>query len=145
MSPSDIAAKLVAPAMQARENGRHYSGFKVGCMGCGSGGEIFHGANLKLTKESSPVCAEEFVMQQAEEAGVLLDVMVVTGRPRDEDTTPTLHCCGERCRPAMRRRIREGRAIKPDTHLTFVNSETGHIEEFTIESLMQAHGESLDD
>ncbi len=105
---------------------------------------MFFGANIKPTPDAKPICAEELVMLQAMEAGVVLEVMVVTGLPRKEDTTPTLHCCGERCRPRMRMRTREGKAIKPDTHLTFVNPVTHAVEEFTVESLMRAHGESLD-
>ena len=140
---STIAA-LLPLARDARENGRHYNGFKVGCLGYGPNGEIFLGANFKPTQDAEPLCSEEQVMLQAAEAGVILRGLIVVGQPRVEDTTRTLHCCGERCRPAMRRRMRLGAVVEPETRIVCVNSITGAIEEFTVLSLHEAHGETLD-
>lgn len=145
MSPSDpTAAGFVAPATEARNGANHYNGFKVGALGYG-GGRIFEGANTKPTADAAPDCAEMKIMRAAAEAGVILDGMVVVGQPRKEDTTPTLHCCGERCRPLMRGYIREGKVLRPDTRITCVNVLTSAVEEFTVESMHAAHGESLDD
>lgn len=136
--------KVREMAHQAREFARHYGDFKVGCVGWAQG-KIFMGANYKPTQDAEPTCAEEQVMLQVIELGLVLDGMVIVGQPRKEDTTPTLHCCGERCRPRMRNRIREGTAVRPDTQLICVNAITGVREEFTVETLHQFHNESLDD
>jgi hypothetical protein len=92
-----------------------------------------------------PTCAEEQVMLQAIEAGVILQLLIVVGQPREEDTTPTLHCCGERCRPRMKLRAKEGRAVSRKTKILCVHSANPDVrEEFTLESLFAAHDESFD-
>ena len=138
--------ELVSLARDVRENANHYAGFKVGCVGCGPRGEIFLGANYKPRQDMEPTCAEEQVMLQAMEAGVVLVQLVVMGQPRKEDATLTLHCCGERCRPRMKRRVKEGVAVSRQTRILLLHSADPTLrEEFTIESLFAEHGESLDD
>lgn len=137
----------MAVAYQVRECAHHYNGFNVSCVGW-AGKQLLIGVNVKPTKESAPVCAEEQVMLQAETLGVMLDGMVIVGEPRQEDVENglrTLHCCGERCRPAMRRRNKSGKVVRPDTVLICVNPQTLDKEEFTVEALHAFHGESLDD
>lgn len=144
MSPADPRARaLVAPAIEARKNGNHYNGFHVGAVGSDGAGHIYQGANFKPTKDAAPKCAEQFVFEAVEAAGATLEVLVIVGIPREEDATPTLHCCGERCRPRMRQLIREGKVLKPTTRIICVNAANSHVEEFTVESLMKAHGETL--
>jgi cytidine deaminase len=145
VSRDTIDPQWLALAEEARLRlSNHYNGFKVGCIGRGEHGELFMAGNLKPVKDITPVCAEEFVMLQAEKAGIKLTHLIVAGVPREEDRTPTLHCCGERCRPAMRRRIREGGVISPDTGLVFHNHVSWWREEYTMASLMAFHGETLD-
>jgi cytidine deaminase len=149
MSPSDpIAAELVAPAMAARENGEHYNGFKVGCIGYHQtdDGSVcrFEGANTKPTPHSKKDCAEMKVMRAADHAGVILRGLVVVGQPRVEDDTLTLHPC-EACRELMRYYIKKRRVIESTTSITCVNALTAHVEDFTVAELFVAHGEFLDE
>jgi len=147
MSLKDNATALLSRALEARENGNHYAGFKVGCLGCGPEGEIFLGANYKPRQDMEPTCAEEQVMLQAMEAGVVLSLLIVVGQPRKEDDpSRPLHCCGERCRPRMRRRAREGKAVSRETQIVCVHATNPRVrEDFTLESLCAEYGETMDD
>jgi len=148
MSPQNpIAAELVTPAMAARENGKHYAGFKVGCIGyyeepndgslC-----IFEGANTKPDPLAKKDCAEMKVMRSAKCRHVTLRGLVVVGQPRAEDVTPTLHPC-EECRKLILQYVASGEVIETSTQITCINALTGEVEEFTVAELFAAHGEPL--
>lgn len=141
----DLSA-LIAAAMVARGFADHYRSFNVGCAGFShSSGIALLGANSKPKPDAVPVCAEMKVMTAAARLGVTLDHIVVVGRLRAEDTTATLHCCGERCRPLMRGFLRQGKGvILPETKIICVHPDTRAIQTFTVVSLMEAHGENLD-
>ncbi len=133
----------VAIAQQAHACAHHYKNFHVSCVGYAKG-RMLIGTNIKQREEDIPVCAEEAVMLQAEEHGLILEWMVIYGQPREQDETDTLHCCEERCLPAMRRRARQGKAVSFTTELICVNSIDGTEEKFTVETMHAEHGIPLD-
>src|SRR5438105_3445589 len=136
MSPQNPVARDLLPfATEVRENGVHYDRFKVGAIGCvapnipEAGGVtplmMFEGANTKERPEDQPDCAEMKVMREADRNGVVLDVIIVVGVPRKEDTTPTLHPCGERCQPMMWKYLQSRKVVRSTTHITCVNAVDG--------------------
>jgi cytidine deaminase len=145
--------ELLKFASFAWELGQHYGGFKVGAVGLFQGrvsfsdpeareAFVFLGANTKQTPDSPKDCAEMKIMRIAEGSEAIVEEFVVLGKPRPEDTAPTLHPC-EACRKLMRSHVHEGRVVRPTTRITCVNVEDGTIERFTLETLHAAHGESL--
>ena len=144
MSPNNgIVRELLQKAHAVRDRAEHYGGFNVGCIGYYSDPSsegtriVIEGANTKYRPTDRPDCAEMKVMRDAEERGVVLEGMVIVGVPRKEDTTKTLHPCGERCRPLMERYLKKSTAVSASTHITCVNALNGDVEEFTVKELLE--------
>jgi len=81
-------------ALAAREQAISYRDFKVGCAVLARNPEapeeeryyVFLGANMKVTKESRPICAEQVAVQAARCAGYT-DIIgiVVVGAPQPQE------------------------------------------------------------
>ena len=70
MSPTDVEHFLNLAREAAQRAHCPYSGFKVGCILLGTGGEIFRGCNIESCAYSPSICAERTAAATAIAQGV---------------------------------------------------------------------------
>lgn len=103
---------------------------------------VFAGSNIKITKESRTICAEQIAVSAAREAGYDRIIgMIIVGNPQPEEGSlkeyPTLHPCKE-CR-----RMFSGLSVVTGNTIIVTTLPGGKtLEVHTFEELLAAHGES---
>lgn len=119
--------ELVEAARAAAEGAYSpYSGFRVGAVVVGEGGEIFTGANVENAAFPSGTCAEATAVNAAVSHGVRsIEVVAVAGI--DAETVDGAYPCG-RCRQIM---------SEFDTKRVLVTAGEGsEIREHTLDELL---------
>ncbi|TSC56328.1 MAG: hypothetical protein Greene071421_217 [Parcubacteria group bacterium Greene0714_21] len=106
----EMLSQLFEEAKVAREYAVSYRDFRVGCAGLAYNTEtgkweIFRGANLKVSRNGRPVCAESIVVQAARARGynLIIGLGIVAETQRDDDSgvvLDTLTPCAE-CRETL--------------------------------------------
>lgn len=95
----DTNELVEAARAAARGSYSPYSGFRVGAVVVGSGGEVFTGANIENAAYPSGACAEATAINSAVSHGVRsIDTVAVAGL--DADDVDGTYPCG-RCRQIM--------------------------------------------
>lgn len=91
--------RMVTRAKSARPNARSWREFNVAACFLarrpnGTRYRLFPGVNMKPRRDGPTFCAEQGALSSALANGHIHIVgLVVIGKPREEDTTPTLHPC----------------------------------------------------
>ena len=95
----DVEELVQAARAAAERSYSPYSGFRVGAVAVGAGGEVFPGANVENAAYPSGTCAEATAVNTAVSAGVRgIDTVAVACI--DADDTDGAYPCG-RCRQIM--------------------------------------------
>lgn len=141
-----LVAKATEIAMRASHS---YRGFTVGCALLAWNPrayddkdiyKIFRGANIKVSKECSTVCAESIAIGAARAEGYPLVIgIVVVGRAQTDSASglhpATLHPCGD-CRTRMTK-LPE---VQMETRIVTVDiNDEFKREEFTVKELLALH------
>ena len=143
---------LVTSARQVAQYGYSYRGFKVGCAGLfwrpkGIGlterYRVFRAANAKPLEGKRKFCAEMTVTCYARSNGYERVIALATaGLTQPDDgsgvQSETLHPC-EDCRPFLSS-LPE---VTRDTRIITVNNHSGLVQEFTLEDILQIHGDPI--
>lgn len=137
--------ELNRQAYEARQRGRHHSGYKVGAAGvvqCEYGHCVCSGANYKPNSHQWPrICAEELLVRRARKAGGVVLGFVVVAAPKVDDASnldlgfaiPCVYC-----RRMFREELRKPNGVlKPHTWLWLVNAETGEEREFRLDDFLR--------
>lgn len=142
---------LVVKAREAAtERATSWRNFRVGCAlfafktvaySAAERWRVFTGSNIKITKDSRPVCAEQIAIGTAREAGYDRIIgLVIAGKPQPEEENSeqhlTLHPCKE-----CRRVFKNLSEISPDTLIITILPEGDTYEVHTFEELLKIHGE----
>ncbi len=129
---------LVDRAIAATAKSQSYRSFRVGCAvlayrtdaPSGERFRVFVGANVKVSKDARPVCAEAVAILSAYHAGYdcIIGLVVVGGRNEDHESglvPETLHSCGE-CRKLMKfLKARDGtNVVSSETRMLFVRVDS---------------------
>lgn len=134
----------------AAERATSWRNFRVGCAlyafktvaySAAERWKIFTGSNIKITKDSRPICAEQIALGAAREAGYDRIIgIVISGNPQPEEENsaqhPTLHPCEE-----CRRVFKSLSEMSSDTLIITILSEGDTYEVHTFEELLKIHGE----
>lgn len=139
---------LIAQALEARKHASSYRNFHVGCAVWAFKSRttelrgrwaIFTGSNIKLAKDSRPICAEQFAFGAVRSGGYdQIIAMVVAGEPQEDAESGllshTLHPCGE-----CRKIFQATPEISPDTLLLTITPGMEAYERLTIRELIALH------
>lgn len=122
----DTDELVEAARAAARGSYSPYSGFRVGAVVVGSGGEVFTGANVENAAYPSGTCAEATAVNTAVSHGVRSIDVVAVATP-DIDDVDGAYPCG-RCRQIM---------SEFDTKRVIVTAGAGsEVREHTLDELL---------
>ncbi len=147
----EILPFLVVRAREsAVERATSWRNFRVGCAlfafktvaySAAERWKVFTGSNIKITKDSRTICAEQIALGAAREAGYDRIIgMVIAGHPQPEEDSPrqypTLHPCKE-----CRRVFKSLPEMSSDTIILTILLEGDTYEVHTLKELLKVHGE----
>ncbi len=145
-----LSFMVVRAREAAAERATSWRNFRVGCAlfafktvaySAAERWKIFTGSNIKITKDSRTICAEQIALGAAREAGYDRIIgMVIAGNPQPEEDNPkqypTLHPCKE-----CRRVFKHLPEISSDTIILTILPEGETYEVHSFEELLKVHGE----